>query len=54
MITLTAPAPEPLSRSALSNRLPLRVALITSVDSAAYADFVKILAARWGGRRRAI
>jgi exodeoxyribonuclease VII large subunit len=28
---------------------PRRIGLITSAQSAAYADFVKILAARWGG-----
>jgi len=28
---------------------PARIGLITSSESAAYADFVKILAARWGG-----
>lgn len=28
---------------------PQRVGLITSAQSAAYADFVKVLAARWGG-----
>ncbi len=28
---------------------PRRIGLITSVQSAAYADFVKILGARWGG-----
>ena len=28
---------------------PSRIGLITSTESAAYADFVKVLAARWGG-----
>lgn len=28
---------------------PKRIALITAIDSAAYADFVKIIDARWGG-----
>lgn len=30
---------------------PQRIALVTAGDSAAYADFVKIAAARWGGLR---
>jgi exodeoxyribonuclease VII large subunit len=30
---------------------PRRIALITAGDSAAYADFMKITAARWGGLR---
>ena len=30
-------------------RYPKRIGLITSADSAAYADFMKILNARWGG-----
>jgi len=30
---------------------PRRIGLITSVQSAAYADFIKIVAARWGGLR---
>jgi exodeoxyribonuclease VII large subunit len=31
------------------SRYPKRIGLITSVDSAAYADFMKILNSRWGG-----
>ncbi len=39
-------APE---RKRLLPRIPRRVGLIASVESAGYADFVKILNARWGG-----
>jgi exodeoxyribonuclease VII large subunit len=37
------------ARKRLLPRFPQRIGLITSGTSAAYSDFIKILAARWGG-----
>lgn len=33
---------------------PQRIGLVTSAESAAYADFIKVLAARWGGMEIAL
>lgn len=46
---LTAEGLFDLSRKRELPYPPVRIGLITSAESAAYRDFVKVLAARWGG-----
>lgn len=48
-LKLTAEGLFALERKRLISYPPRRIGLITSRQSAAYADFIKILAARWGG-----